>query len=108
MRGLVGHPSWSLAFEVSAKLATLTARWGSPCRIELDEFTGKFAAWRDECPLASGTTQLDAVEAALELWPACAYCGGGVPEDSKAHAWPMCGQCPDTKLPPKWKPKEPP
>jgi hypothetical protein len=35
--------------------------------VEFDEFTGKFAVWRDECLLASGDTHLDAVEAALEL-----------------------------------------
>lgn len=71
VRGLVAHPAWSPMFEVSAKLAKLTARWGAPCRVELDEFTGRFAVWRDECPLASGDTQLDAVEAALEL--SCAF-----------------------------------
>ena len=71
MRGLVAHPAWSPAFEVSAKLATLTARWGTPCRVDLDDVTGKFAVWRDECLLASGDTHLDAVEAALEL--SCAF-----------------------------------
>ena len=78
MRGLVAHPAWSPMFEVSAKLATLTARWGAPCRVEFDEFTGKFAVWRDECPLASGDTQLDAVEAALSNAP-------GIPDISTAE-----------------------
>ena len=97
MRGRIAH--------LSASLATLSGRWGSTCHIAKDLFTGRFAVWRGECPLASGDTPELAVTAALTLWPGCAYCGGGVPEESKDHAWPMCGQCPDTQLPPKWEPK---
>lgn len=90
---------------LSAGLATLTDRWGAPCHVAKDLMTGRFAVWRWECPLASGDTPEAAVEAALELWPMCAYCGGGVPAESRENAWPMCGQCPDTKLPEKWEPK---
>lgn len=69
MRGLVNHPSWKNAFDVSAKLATITARWGAPCHVAKDLFTGRFAVWRGECPLASGDTVEAAVDAALELHP---------------------------------------
>lgn len=69
MRGLVNHPSWQTAFDVSAKLATITARWGAPCHVAKDLFTGRYAVWRGECPLASGDTPEAAVDAALELQP---------------------------------------
>lgn len=55
--------------------------------------------------IASGKTPEDAVTAALALWPQCSECNNGVSEEFKDHAWPMCGQCPDTKLPEKWEPK---
>ena len=61
MRGRIAH--------LSASLATLTARWGAPCNIAKDLFTGRYAVWRGECPLASGDTAEAAVEAALELKP---------------------------------------
>ena len=72
MRGLVDHPSWTPAFEVSAKLATLTARMGAPCRVEPSGNPGEFVVrcgeeWHGDMPLAVGATQLDAVEAALKL-----------------------------------------
>lgn len=99
MRGRIAH--------LSASLATLTARWGVACHVARDLKHDRFAVWRtgDEVELAHGETPESAVTAALALWPMCAYCGGGVPAESKDHAWPMCGQCPDTKLPPKWEPK---
>ncbi len=66
MRGLVDHPSWSPAFEVSAKLAKLTARMGAPCSVEPSGIPGEFEVWCGGVVVATGTTQLDAVETALE------------------------------------------
>lgn len=104
MRGRIAH--------LSASLATLSDRWSGPCNIVRDPLNGRWSVMRDNGEesllVASGKTPEDAAAAALTLWPSCSYCGGGVPEDSKAHAWPMCGQCPDTVLPPKWEPKESP
>ena len=101
MRGRIAH--------LSASLAILDARWGEPCRIARDFLRdGWCVAFVREgqfTPLGGGKTPEDAVTAALALWPACAYCGGGVTEEAKEHAWPMCGQCPDTQLPGKWETK---
>lgn len=100
MRGRIAH--------LSASLATLTERWGERFEVVRDMLPrGGFAVWRldNDAALAHGQTPEDAVTAALALWPLCAYCGGGVTEEAKSNAWPMCGQCPDTQLPEKWEPK---
>ena len=101
MRGRIAH--------LSASLATLSQRWHGPCHIARDLLTDRWSVMRhngeESLFIASGKTPELAVTAALTLWPGCVYCGGGVPEESKVHAWPMCGQCPDTQLPPKWEPK---
>ena len=101
MRGRIAH--------LYSSLATLTERWGDRCEVVRDLLGGRWSVMRHNGEgaafLASGKTPEDAVTAALALWPLCAYCGGGVPEESKDLAWPMCGQCPDTQLPPKWETK---
>ena len=101
MRGRIAH--------LYSSLATLTERWGDRCEVVRDLLGGRWSVMRHNGEgsafLASSKTPEDAVTAALALWPLCAYCGGGVPEESKDLAWPMCGQCPDTQLPPKWETK---
>lgn len=84
VRGIVTNPGWAHAFDLGAKLAILSERWGSPCSIAKDLITGRYAVWLGECPLASGDTPPAAVEAALELWP--------------------CNQCTETEIPPKVNP----
>lgn len=71
MRGFTAHPAWAGAFNLSASLATLTARWGVACHVARDLKHDRFAVWRtgDDAELAHGDTPEAAVEAALKLQP---------------------------------------
>ena len=93
MRGRIAH--------LSASLATLTERWGDRCEVVRDFLTGRWSVMRhngeESLWIASGETPELAVTAALGLWPQCSECNNGVPEDVKADAWPVCGQCPKVK-----------
>ena len=93
VRGRIAH--------LSASLATLSQRWHGPCHIARDLLGGRWSVMRhngeESLWIASGETPELAVTAALKLWPQCSECNNGVPEDVKADAWPVCGQCPEVK-----------